>query len=67
MNRDEVKGRAQAVRGRVKQAVGNLTNDDRLRGEGAADELGGRARAGVGKARRKVGEAIQKAGRAVKR
>lgn len=67
MNRDELKGKAESVKGRMKQAAGDLTDDDRLRGEGAADELKGEAKAGYGRARRKVGEALEDLGEDIKR
>ena len=67
MNRDEVKGHARTIKGRVKQGVGRAAGDYRLQDEGAADEAAGRVQAGAGKVRRKVGEALQRVGRAVKR
>jgi uncharacterized protein YjbJ (UPF0337 family) len=58
MNSDELKGKGEQVKGRAKQAVGDLTNDDRLHDEGVADEAAGNVQEGYGKARRKVGEAL---------
>jgi uncharacterized protein YjbJ (UPF0337 family) len=66
-NRDEFEGKAEQVKGRMKQAVGNLTNDDELRSEGAADEAAGNVQEGFGRARRKVGEAIEDIGENIKR
>lgn len=67
MNRDEIKGKARAFKGQVKQSVGRAANNPRLVDEGTADEAAGRVQAGAGKVRRKVGEAVEKVGRAVKR
>jgi uncharacterized protein YjbJ (UPF0337 family) len=67
MNKDEVKGKLDEVKGRVKQGVGDLTDDEKLKDEGAADELGGKVQGGFGKARRKVGDAIEDMGKDVKR
>lgn len=67
MNRDELEGRAGKAKGRVKQAVGDLTNNDQLHDEGVADEAGGNVQEGFGRARRKVGEAIEDIGKKVKR
>ena len=67
MNQDELKGKIDQVKGRAKQAVGDITDDERLREEGAADELGGKAQDTFGKARRKVGEAIEDLGENIKR
>jgi len=32
MNRDELEGKAEALKGKIKQGVGNLTGDDELKG-----------------------------------
>ena len=51
MDKDEVKGRA-------KQAAGDVTGNDRLRREGKADETGGKVKDAVGKAKSKVDDAV---------
>ena len=66
-NRDEVEGRSDRVAGKVKQAFGDLTDDERLRQEGLDQELGGRAQEGLGRTRRKVGEFIEDVGEDIKR
>jgi uncharacterized protein YjbJ (UPF0337 family) len=66
MNKDELDGKAKAVKGRVKQGVGDLTDNDQLHEEGVADEAGGKIKEGVGKARRKVGDAIEDVGDRIK-
>ena len=58
-NRDELEGRTDQVKGRAKQAWGDITNNDELRDEGVADEVGGDIQEGFGRARRKVGETIE--------
>ena len=67
MNRDELEGRAEQVKGKVKKAVGDVTDDERLHDEGAADEAAGDVQEGFGKARRKVGEAIEDIGENIKK
>lgn len=67
MNRDELEGKAEAAKGKVKQAVGDLTDNERLHDEGVADEAAGDTQATIGKARRKVGEAIQDIGDSIKK
>lgn len=67
MNRDELEGRTEQVKGKVKKAVGDLTDDERLHDEGAADEAAGDVQEGYGKARRKVGEAIEDIGENIKK
>ena len=67
MNKDELKGKAEALKGKFKQAAGDLTDDDRLRDEGAADEAAGNVQDAFGRGRRKVGEAIEDVGDAIKK
>jgi uncharacterized protein YjbJ (UPF0337 family) len=67
MNRDELDGKARAIKGKAKQAAGDLTDDERLRDEGEADETLGNAQDEVGRARRKVGETIEDIGKNIKR
>ena len=62
MNKDELDGKTESLKGKIKQGLGDLTDNDRLRDEGAADEAKGDVQEGVGKARRKVGEAIEDVG-----
>jgi uncharacterized protein YjbJ (UPF0337 family) len=44
--------------GRVKQAAGDLTDDDELKAEGKSDELAGKIKGGVDALRDKAEEAI---------
>jgi uncharacterized protein YjbJ (UPF0337 family) len=67
MNRDELEGKAEQARGKVKKAVGDLTDNERLHDEGTADEAAGDVQEGFGRARRKVGEAIEDIGENIKR
>ena len=66
MNRDEIEGKAEALKGKIKQGVGDLTDDPNLHDEGVADEAAGRAQEGFGTAKRKVGETIEKIGENIK-
>jgi len=67
MNRDELEGKAETLKGKIKQAAGDLTDDPDLRDEGVADEAAGRTQDAFGHAKRKVGEAIEDVGKAVKK
>ena len=67
MNRDELDGKGEQLKGKVKQAVGDLTDNERLHGEGVADEASGSVQEGFGRGRRKVGEAIENLGDKLKR
>ena len=59
MNDNELNGKVDKMKGKSKQALGDVTDNERLHDEGVADEAAGRVEEGFGKARRKVGEAIQ--------
>jgi uncharacterized protein YjbJ (UPF0337 family) len=67
MNRDERDGKAENVKGRVKEAAGIVTGDKELEKKGAQERAEGEARRNVGEARRKVGEAIEEVGKKVRR
>lgn len=67
MNRDELEGKAKEFKGKVKQATGDLIDDQRLHDEGQADEVEGKTQDAFGRAKRKVGETIEDIGQAIKR
>jgi len=58
MNQDELNGKTDKAKGRAKQAWADITNNQPLHDEGAADEAAGTVEEGFGKARRKVGDAL---------
>ena len=65
-NKDERTGKINQVKGKVKQAVGDLTSDPDLKAEGQVDEAVGRVQEVVGQVRGKVGDAIDSVAKAVK-
>lgn len=67
MNRDERDGKAENLKGRVKEATGILIDDENLEKEGSRERTEGEARETLGKARRKVGEALEDLGDKIKR
>ena len=67
MNRDELKGKAEEVKGKIKQATGNLTRNPDLHDEGVVDEVAGKTQETVGRVRRKVGEALVDVVNAIKK
>ena len=67
MNRDELEGKADALKGTIKQAAGALTRDPDLHDEGVVDEVAGKTQEVVGRVRRKVGEALEDVGNAIKK
>jgi len=66
-NKDEMQGKIDQVKGRAKQAAGDLTDDENLKDEGVVDEAAGDVQEAFGKGRRKVGEAIEDIGEKIKR
>ena len=67
MNRDELEGKAEALKGKIKQAAGTLTRDPDLHDAGVVDEVAGKTQEAVGRVRRKVGEALEDVGNAIKK
>jgi len=67
MNKDEIEGKTEALKGKVKQAAGDLTDDPQLKQEGEEDEIAGKTQDAVGYGRRKVGEAVEKLGDTIKK
>ena len=67
LNKDEMKGKSDQIKGRAKKALADLNNDERLHDEGEQDEAAGRVQESFGKGRRKVGEAIEDIGKNIKK
>ena len=67
MNRDEIEGKVEALKGQVKQAAGDLANSPDLHDEGVLDEAAGKIQDAIGHGRRKVGEALENIGNAIKK
>ena len=66
-NKDEVRGKVDQAKGKVKESVGELNNDERLRNEGIDDQAAGEVKEAFGKGRRKVGEAVKDLGNKIGR
>ena len=67
MNRDEREGKAENLKGRVKEATGALVGDEELREEGSEQRERGQLQEDVGGLRRKAGEALEDLGEKIKR
>lgn len=67
LNKNERDGKIDLAKGKVKQAVGDLTGNDKLKVEGKVDEVVGHAKTAVGAAQKKVGAAIASVDQAAKR
>ena len=57
-NKNERSGGLDQAKGRVKQAVGDLTGNDKLKARGQVDETIGKAKTAVGGAQKKVAAAV---------
>ena len=55
---DKVKGAANETVGRVKQAAGDLTGNNRLKAEGAGQQAKGKTQKAVGKAKSTLKKAL---------
>jgi uncharacterized protein YjbJ (UPF0337 family) len=66
LNKNEINGTVDQAKGKVKQAVGTLTGNDRLKAEGQADEVVGKVESVVGGAIRKVEDETTRVRKAVK-
>ncbi len=63
---DKLKGKADELKGNVKQGVGKATGDRDMQAEGQADELAGKGKGVVGSAKETLGKAGDAVSTAVK-
>lgn len=66
-NKDEVAGKWDQAKGKVKETVGRAIDDKDMEAEGQTDRASGNIQEGFGTAKRKVGETIEDIGDAIKR
>jgi len=59
MDKDRVKGTAHQAKGAVKEGVGKLTGDAKLKAEGKAEKTAGKLQNAVGGAKDAVRDAIK--------
>jgi uncharacterized protein YjbJ (UPF0337 family) len=60
MNKLQIKGSWNEIKGKLKQQYGNLTDDDLVFAEGKEDELLGRLQKRLGKSKDEVRQMIEK-------
>ena len=60
MNKLQIKGSWNELKGKLKQQYGNLTDDDLVFSEGKEDELLGRLQKRLGKSKDEVRQTIEK-------
>ena len=66
-NKNERDGKVDQAKGRVKQALGDVTGNESLKAEGQMDEAGGKVEEAVGQLQRKTVTAIEQIADSVKR
>ena len=59
MDKDRVKGSFDQVKGKVKEKVGDLTGDQKMKGEGIADQATGKVKNAIGSAKDKIRETLK--------
>ena len=60
MNKDQLKGRVQAIKGRAKAILGAVTGDKVTQAQGESEQAKGALRAKVGDVKRQVASAVEK-------
>jgi uncharacterized protein YjbJ (UPF0337 family) len=60
MNKDEIKGKIENIKGRVKEAAGSLTGDKEKQAEGTVERIKGAVREKVGQAKEEVSRKVNR-------
>ena len=60
MNKNQVEGRLEEVKGAIKEATGKAFGSSKLKAEGQADKIAGKVQANVGDAKEKAKDAAKK-------
>jgi uncharacterized protein YjbJ (UPF0337 family) len=60
MDKDRIKGSAQQAKGAIKEGVGKLTGDAKLKAEGALEKAAGKAQNAVGGVKDAIRDAAKK-------
>jgi uncharacterized protein YjbJ (UPF0337 family) len=51
MNKDQIKGRLEQVKGKAKEITGNLVGNNKLKSEGAMEQIAGKVQSNLGDAK----------------
>ncbi len=62
MEKEQITGKADELRGKVKQGIGKATNNPNLQGEGAVDETKGKVKRAYGDLKNAIKHADKKTG-----
>lgn len=60
MNKHQVEGRVDQATGKAKEVAGRVTGNEKLEGEGLADQLKGKTQAGYGDAKENAKDSVKK-------
>ncbi|HZT56650.1 MAG TPA: CsbD family protein [Burkholderiaceae bacterium] len=60
MNKDQVKGRVEQVKGSIKEAAGKVVGNEKLEAEGKVDKAAGKTQAVYGDLKEDVKDAVKK-------
>jgi uncharacterized protein YjbJ (UPF0337 family) len=60
MNKDQVNGRAEHAKGKIKEVAGKAVGNERLKSEGQVDQVAGKTQANYGDAKEKVKDGLNK-------
>jgi uncharacterized protein YjbJ (UPF0337 family) len=53
---NEIAGKVHEVKGKIKEKVGQLTNDSDLEAEGIGEKIGGKVQGKIGQVRKAIGK-----------
>lgn len=59
MNKDQVSGRVEQAKGKLKEVAGKVTGNEKLESEGVVDQAAGKVQSGYGDAKEKVKDAVK--------
>lgn len=60
MNKDQVEGRLETVKGHIKEAAGKVVGNKKLEAEGRIDQVTGKTQSNYGDAKEKAADAVKK-------
>jgi len=58
MNKDQIRGRAEEAKGKVKEVIGNVVGDKDMENKGRLKKIKGKAQAGYGDFKRDIKKSI---------
>ncbi len=67
INKDEAAGKAEQLEGKVKEKVGEWTNDPDLEAEGQVDQVAGKVQESAGTVKRKLEDVVDEVKRGLDR